>query len=68
MCESPETVEIDGETLIVVHIPSGKKPIDFTVDLDKIDISRELEILEKGCPGSKQRLQQMMCEGETKNG
>lgn len=49
-----ETVEIDGETLIVEHIktpPKSKKqkstPLNYEFDPDKIDISKEMAMLEK---------------------
>lgn len=44
-----ETVEIDGETLIVERIPTIEKPIsrpmDLGINLDNIDISREMAML-----------------------
>lgn len=56
-----ETVEIDGETLIVERGPM-RQPVVMGVNLDKIDISHEIEIMEKHYPGSAQRLQQMIKE------
>lgn len=50
-----ETVEIDGETLVVERIPSPKpepkpkavaKPLDMAFDLDKISIDKEVKLLE----------------------
>lgn len=52
---TPETVEIDGETLVVERISTDDKPMDMSLDLDKvktlkldpdsIDISKEMEML-----------------------
>lgn len=47
-----ETVEIDGEILPVVHVPTPmdkpvSKPLDLAVDLDKIDITREMAMLQE---------------------
>lgn len=49
------TVEIDGETLIFERIESNESneskprstPIDYSFDLDKIDISKEMAMLQK---------------------
>lgn len=47
-----ETVKIDGEILEFERLPPKEKkfiskPFELGVDLDKIDISREMEILKK---------------------
>lgn len=42
-----EYVEIDGERLEVVRQNTGAKPRDLDIDLDNIDISRELELLDQ---------------------
>lgn len=42
-----DTVEIDGKTLKVEYQPSNVKPMDIGINLDKVDISREVELLKK---------------------
>lgn len=78
MDKRDETVEIDGVKLIVEHVPPMPKtvkaaftPINYSVDLDKIDIGREMGMLEEkmgGNPITKhkeyihERVKQMMNE------
>lgn len=59
MDKANETVEIDGETLTVEHVPPKNKkknqtckPMDMGVDLDKIDIAREMAMLEDQIGGN----------------
>lgn len=42
-----DTVEVDGEELAVEYISSGVKPVDMGINLDTVDIKRELELLRK---------------------
>ena len=74
-----ETVEIDGEILTVERIPSPAKearptPLDYSFNPDKIDISKEMAMLEKHynpfakhCEYISERLDQMMKEKENEN-
>lgn len=46
-----ETVEVDGEVLEYVKVPSKgtdgvSKPLSMAIDLDKVNIDRELEMLD----------------------
>lgn len=42
-----EYVDIDGEKLVVDRQNTGAKPRDLDIDLDSVDISRELELLDQ---------------------